>query len=469
MTRRYFTKRNATIMLCVAACAVALCGCRTTPPLPNIDSSRFQPDVAKAIGTAMAGAKLNPSDTNKTLAVCKVLHAHEQYHAAGQCYARAYVLDSKRFDTLYCWGHALASDGAYAESAARLKQALAIRPDSLPARLKLAEVLTELGDTSAVELYKAILAAKPNESRAHYGLGRTLGGDAGAQELQRSLDLFPRYGAAQFALAAAYRRKGEEGKAQEILRDYERDKLLLPPLDDADMAAVRSLNVSATGLIERATAVAAEGHSDEAASLDERAVAADPKLTRAYTDLISLYARLGRDSQAVDAYRKAITLDPGEADAYYNYGVFCFERSKIMDAQAAFERAVAVQPRHAEALNNLGSILEQNGKWDQAAAFYRRAIDANPAYPLAHFHIGRIYANQRKYALAIAEFERSLEPKTENTLAYLYALAATHARAGHRQRAVELLRDAKKEAAARRQEELALSIDRDLATLERNQ
>jgi tetratricopeptide (TPR) repeat protein len=120
-------------------------------------------------------------------------------------------------------------------------------------------------------------------------------------------------------------------------------------------------------------------------------------------------------------------------------------------------------------LNNLGSILEQNGKWDQAAAFYRRAIDANPAYPLAHFHIGRIYANQRKYALAIAEFERSLEPKTENTLAYLYALAATHARAGHRQRAVELLRDAKKEAAARRQEELALSIDRDLATLERNQ
>ena len=107
------------------------------------------------------------------------------------------------------------------------------------------------------------------------------------------------------------------------------------------MAAVRSLNVSATGLMQRATAAAAEGHLDEAASLDERAVAADPKLTRAYTDLISLYARLGRDSQAVEAYRKAIALDPGEADAYYNYGVFCFERSKIMDAQAAFERAVA--------------------------------------------------------------------------------------------------------------------------------
>jgi len=469
MTRRHLTKRYATRIVSVAACTLVLFGCRTVPPLPNIDSNRFQDDVAKAIGGAMAEAKANPSDTNKTVGACKVLHAHEQYHAAGQCYARAYALDSKRFDTLYCWGHALASDGAYAELAARLKRALAIRPDSLPARLKLAEVLTESGDTAAaVEQYKLILAMAPNEPRAHYGLGRALGGDDGAEELRQSLNLFPRYGAAQFALAAVYRRKGDEAKAQEILRDYESDRLLLPPLDDPDMTTVRSLNVSATGLIQRATAAAAEGHLIEAASLDQRAVAADPKLTRAYTDLISLYARLGRDSQAVEAYRKAIALDPSEADAYYNYGVFCFERGKTMDAQGAFERAVEVQPRHAEALNNLGAILEEKGKWEQAAVFYRRAIDANPAYPLAHFHLGRIYANRRKYALAIAEFERSLDPKTENTPAYMYALAATHERAGNRQRAVELLRDAKKEAAARRQEELAVSIDRDLATLERN-
>jgi superkiller protein 3 len=469
MTRRHLTKRHATRIASVAACMLVYCGCRTVPPLPNINSSRFQDDVAKAIGDAMAEAKANPSDTNKTLAACKALHAHEQYHAAGQCYARAYALDSKRFDTLYCWGHALASDGAYAESAARLKRALAIRPDSLPARLKLAEVLIESGNTAAaVEQYKRILATVPNEPRAHYGLARALGGDDAAKELRQSLNLFPRYGAAQFALAAVYRRKGDEAKAQEILRDYESDRLLLPPLDDPDMATVRSLNVSATGLIQRATAAAAGGHLVEAASLDQRAVAADPKLTRAYTDLISLYARLGRDSQAVEAYRTAIALDPSEADAYYNYGVFCFDRGKTLDAQGAFERAVEVQPRHAEALNNLGAILEEKGKWDQAAVFYRRAIDANPAYPLAHFHLGRIYANRRKYALAIAEFERSLDPKTENTPAYMYALAATHARAGNRQRAVELLLDAKKEAAARRQEELAVSIDRDLATLERN-
>ena len=469
MTWRHLTKRKAARIASVAVCVLFFCGCRTVPPLRDIDTSRFQDEVAKAIGNAMAEAKANPFDTNKTLAACKVLHAHEQYRAAGQCYARAYTLESKRYDTLYCWGHALASDGAYSESAARLKQALEIRPDSLPAQLKLAEVLVESGATAeAVARYKHVLTTAPNEPRAHYGLAQALGGDGAAEELRQSLKVFPRYGAAQFALAAVYRRKGDEAGAREILRDYERDKLLLPPLDDPEMVAVRSLNVSASGLMRRATAAAAEGHLDEAASLDQRAVAADPKLTRAYTDLISLYGRLGRDSQAVEAYRNAIALDPSEADAYYNYGVFCFERGKASSAQTAFERAVELQPRHAEALNNLGAIFEENGKWDHAAAFYRRAIDANPAYPLAHFHLGRIYANQRKYALAIAEFERSLDPMTENGPAYMYALAATHARAGNRQRAVELLRDAKKEAAARQQKELAMSIDRDLAMLQRN-
>ena len=69
------------------------------------------------------------------------------------------------------------------------------------------------------------------------------------------------------------------------------------------------------------------------------------------------------------------------------------------------------------------------------AKLYRRALDARPSYPLAHFHLGRLYANQSRYALAIQEFEKSLEPAGAETAAYLYALAATNARATRRQSA----------------------------------
>jgi tetratricopeptide (TPR) repeat protein len=454
----------------VAVWVLVACGCggnRSVPALPNVDASKFQKDVGNAVESALAEAKQYPNDAVRTLRLCMVLHAHEQYRAAGQCYARAHALAPTDFAALYCWGHALAAEGAYDAAVERLKQALAIRPESVPAQLKLAEVLTDSGNLSeSVDLYKRILAKSPDEARAHFGLGRALGGDAAVDEFRKSLELFPRYGAAQFALASTYRRKHDETKAQETLRNYDRDKLLLPPLNDPEMAAVRNLNLSAGALMQNAANEAIEGRLEEAVSRYERAIAADGRLTRAYTDLISLYGRLGRNSQAEEAYRQAIALDPNETDAYYNFGVFCFERQRMIEAKAAFDNAIRLQPHHPEALNNLGAIFEQQGKWDQAAALYRRAIEANASYPLAHFHLGRIYANQKKYALAIAELESSLDPKTESTPAYLYALAAIHARAGNRARAIEVMREARKQAEAHGQAQLIASIDRDLALLE---
>jgi Tfp pilus assembly protein PilF len=250
------------------------------------------------------------------------------------------------------------------------------------------------------------------------------------------------------------------------LRDYERDKLLLPPLNDPEMAQVHRLNASAGSLIQRAAEQVSEGRLENAVSLYNRAIAADPKLTRPYTDLISIYGRLNQDSKAEDSYRQAIGMDPSEADSYYNFGVFCFERGRTAEARAAFEHAIKLRPRHAEALNNFASVLEQEGKLDQAVLYYRRATEVNSSYALAHFHLGRIYANEKKYALAISEFERSLEPSSETTPVYLYALAATHARAGHRQIALDLLRDARKQAENRGQAQVIASIDHDLAALE---
>src|SRR5258708_29254865 len=114
---------------------LAVCGCgtsRSVPALPNVDASKFQKDVGKAVEEALAQAKKYTNDASRTLRLCMVLHAHEQYQAAGQCYARAHALAPADFAALYCWGHALAAEGAYAVATERLRQALAIRPESVP-------------------------------------------------------------------------------------------------------------------------------------------------------------------------------------------------------------------------------------------------------------------------------------------------------------------------------------------------
>ncbi len=410
------------------------CAQRAIPELPKFDSSQFETDVRAAVDHALTEAKSNAKDVDPVLRLAMVLHAHEQFQAAGQCYARAHALAPKRFDALYLLAHTLASKGEYRQAAERLRQALAIRVESVPALLKLADVLRESGDAAkSAELYKRVLQLSPDDARAHYGLGRALGGDKAVEEFEKALALFPRFGAAQFALAAEHRRRGAEAKAQDLLRHYERDKTLLPPLEDPEMRAVRAFNVSTNMLLQRAGEQQAEGRFEEAAAL----------------------------------YQRAIAGNTSEPEAYYNFGVFCFERGRLDDAKKNFERAVQLKPKHAEALNNLGAILEQEGKLEQAAALYRRAVESKPDYPLAHFHLGRIYANQRKYAQAIGELERSLEPATPSTPAYLYALGATHARAGHRARAAELMRSARSQASAQGQGQLVASIDRDLAILER--
>jgi len=453
--------------LIAALCLILSCA-RSLPDFPQLDLGRFQPEIRKAVEQQADHAKANPRDANQVLQLGMVLQAHAQFQAAAQCYSRAYSLGSKRFETPYFWGQALASMGDYRGAAERLRQALAIRPRSLPARLKLAEVLRESGESaSSAELYRQVLNETPENATAHYGLGRSLDGADAITEFRKALALFPRYGAAQFALATAYRKIGETKKAQEALADYERDKTLVPPLDDPEMAAVRALDLSATGLLSQAADLEKEGRLAEALERHNRAIAMDPKLVDAYVNLISLYGRLQRDFEAEQAYHQAIALDPNRAEAYYNFGVFCFERQRLGDAKTAFEAAVGLNPRHAEALHNCAVISEREGKWEQAAALYHRALGIKPSYPLAHFHLGRLYANQKRYALAIQEFERSLEPAGPETPTYLYALAATNARAGARSRAVELMRQARTQAFARGQTALAASIDHDLAALAR--
>src|SRR5262249_10297093 len=154
------------------------------------------------------------------------------------------------------------------------------------------------------------------------------------------LAIFPRYGAAQFALAEAYRKLNDPVRAEAAMRDYERDKTVLPPANDPEMAALRALNVSPTGLLGVAAELERDGRLQESLELLNRAIAADPRLVDAYSNAISIYGRLGRDQEAERAYAQSIRLDANQPEAYYNFGVFCFERNRFPEAKAAFEKVV---------------------------------------------------------------------------------------------------------------------------------
>lgn len=428
--------------------------------------SGFQPAVRAVVAAAMDQAKRNPNSADLAAQAGKALHAHDQFAAAVVCYQRAHALDPKRPDYLYYWGAALSSDGKYEAAIGPLRRAAALDPARTAARLKLADAFFAAGQSDeARREYREVLERDANNPAAHYGVGRTLPGAEAIAEFARALELFPRYGAAQFALADVYRKLGRAGDAERTLKGYEQNRTLAPPLDDPLMDQVRALNAGATGLMRQAQAAERDGRIEEAAALCEKAVAETPDFEQAWINLISLYGRLGQPAKLERAYRAAAGLAPDRAETHYNYGVFCIQAERFEDARKAFEKTVALDPRNADAWNNLGSVLERYGALDRAAECFRRAAAARPEFPLAHFHLGRILANQRRYDAAIQEFQKSLAPESDQTPAYLYALAATHARAGHRQQSVDLMRRARAQAAQLGQPALVVSIDRDLSRL----
>ncbi len=440
---------------------------RQLPQLPTVDLATAQKSVRESIESALSAARAKPDDAVLVARLGMTLQAHKQFAAAAQAYNRAAGLDPGQADYLYYWGTALAADGRYADAVTPLNASLKIR-SSAPVRLQLADTLYAAGKAAeARREYETLVAADNTLAAAHYGLGRCLEGRAAATAFERAIELFPHYGAARFALAGVYRQTAQRAKADSMLENYERDKLLAPPIDDPAMAAVQALDASAMGLLRASRSLGRAGRFSEAAALQERAIAADPKLALAWVNLISIYANLDQPKKADAAYRSAIALEPNNADAHYNFGVFCAQQERLPEAQKAFETAIAADPGKAEAIDSLGAIIEQSGAWDRAAALYRRAIAANRNLPLAHFHLGRILANQRHYPEAIREFEQSLEPVSDQTPGFLYALGATHARAAAKSKAIEILQRARAEALHWQQSSLVKAIDQDLAKLQK--
>lgn len=450
-----------------AACLLLLAaGCgRGVPELPRVAVDGMAAGVREAVEAASREASAKPEDAGAVGRYGMTLHAHGEFQAAAQAYRRAagFVPEEARWQ--YLLGVALAEGGHPDEALEPLRKA-AERDYSLAVRLRLADTVYALGrKDEALGEYDAASALSPTHPSPHYGRGRCLTGEAAVEALRKAVQLYPRYGAARFALAAALRNAGRTDEATAALAGYERDKLIAPPVDDPALAEVRSLDVSATGLVRAARAFEAKGDLSGALRLQTRAAAADPKLVEPWINLIGLRYRLGDAAGAHAAYEEALRRAPGHAEAQYNFGVLLAAEGDWAGARKAFAGAVAADGKHPGALDNLGATYERDGKLEIAENYYRQAVDSDPRFRLARFHLGRILANRRLYREAAEEFLRAVEPLDSQSSTYLYALGAARAGEGRRMEAMGALELASRVARQYQQGELLSVIERDLARL----
>jgi tetratricopeptide (TPR) repeat protein len=453
--------------------AVALLGaaCSRIPSqVPPLTLDGFLPSVRAQVQKSYDDVRLHPQDPDANGRLAMILHAYGQFDSAAVFYGRARALAPREFRWAYYLGTAQAAGAKNSEALATLQQALALQPQSQPARLKLAEVLLALGRARESQLlYEAAAQQDPQFAAPHYGLGRALtaqGDTAAVEHYRRACELWPAYGAAHYALALAYQKSGQSDLAREHMALYEKNQLSEPPSRDDLLDAVQALNDTALSHLKKGVSLEAAGRLPEAAAEHEQALALDPQLVQAHVNLIPLYGRLGQVDKAEQHYRAAVALEPNRAASHYDFGVLLFEAKKYHEAAEAFRRTLAADPRHPDAHNNLGFLLEREGRRDEALRHFRAALESRPNFRLAHFHLGRLLLQQGHTAEAIRHLEQTLQPQDESTPGYLYALGAAHARAGNRAQALQYCRQARDRAAALGQTQLLASIERDLRTLE---
>jgi len=126
-----------------------------------------------------------------------------------------------------------------------------------------------------------------------------------------------------------------------------------------------------------------DARTDEAEEAYRKAIALDPGLAHALTNLGNLRYRNGANDEARGLYERALAIDPVQPEAHYNLGFLCYEDAKPAEAVPRFRRALALDPGFADAHFNLALALSEIGKGSEARVHWRKYLEIDPKGPWA--------------------------------------------------------------------------------------
>src|SRR6266851_2792807 len=269
--------------LILAACSVGAQEAPAIPDLSPISLDGFSSPVRGQIQEAYADARAHPGDDSAYGRLGMILQTYGLFQEAAVCYRRAGRLAPSTLRWAYYLGTVESARGNCDAAAATLRIAPRLAPDYAPAQLLLANCLLASADwTGSEKLYAAIVKQHPDSADAFYGLGRVRAArrdfTGAADAYGKACALFPDFGAAHYALALIYRTLGQDGKAEEQVRLFEKNKDGAPPSNDPLLNEVRALSLSATNQVQMGIELERQGRLEESIAAHEKALELDPKL-----------------------------------------------------------------------------------------------------------------------------------------------------------------------------------------------
>jgi tetratricopeptide (TPR) repeat protein len=268
---------------------------------------------------------------------------------------------------------------------------------------------------SELTIWSDTVAKRPNNARAHNGLGVAWSkvpgrlNDAVAQ-YEEALHLQPDYAEAHNNLGNAWSQLPE--RLNDAIAQYEAALRLQPDYAQAHY----NLGNAWSKMPERL---------NDAIAQYEEALRLQPDFAEAHNNLGNVWAKMpGRLNDAAVQYEEALRLQPDFAEAYNNLGnAWSRMPGRLNDAIAQYEAALRLQPDYAEAHYNLGNAWSRMpGRLNDAIAEYEAALRLQPDFAAGWHNLGVAWFNLGNRPVAASAFREEVrlapgDPAAQQALA----------------------------------------------------
>ncbi len=316
---------------------------------------------------------------------------------------------------------AKADAGSLDKARQHLETCLKLAPDSLPAKIALAQVQLARGESGvAVQIADEILRSAPSNLQAKLtramGLVNIGSRPKAREELMSilgmyhsnearfqlaSLDLMEkRYQEAEAvfqALAASGDSRGVAGLAE--CKEAQGQPAAAVRLLEQELAKHPDSNGYRFAL---ADVLMHMGRLPEARAQLEQLARNNPDHVEVQVRLGTVQSQLGDRSAAIQSYQKAHQLQPSDVKAALGYALLLDEAGDKEQARAAYEEVLKLDPENSSALNNIAYIQADQGvDLDRALGFAQRALQRSPNDPNISDTLGLIYIRKKLTSQAV--------------------------------------------------------------------
>jgi tetratricopeptide (TPR) repeat protein len=269
------------------------------------------------------------------------------------------------------------------------------------------------------EYYEQLVAAYPQDERAHFLLGGNYFGqqdyDKAIEEYRKSVEIAPDFAPAYNLLGYAYRQAGRYDDSEKAFKKY----IQLIPSDPNPYDSYAELLMKT-------------GRFEESIAMYRKALKTDPNFSPSYIGIASNLIYQGKhDAARAEAgkLRQAARNDADRRNALFTRAVSYADEGKFDQALAELKKQYAV----AEAINDaanmsgdavaMGDVLLEAGKPEEARKQYEKALELqlnsdlsqevkDDARLVHHYNLGRVAVRTKNLAEARKHAEAFMQGAT---------------------------------------------------------